>query len=64
LIGEVAALLADYALACGQTPAAIYVDTERVRAFQRKLSAIGIPIGWDAGLIERLIHTATHSLEV
>jgi|688.fasta_scaffold64088_2 hypothetical protein len=64
LIGEVAALLADYALACGQTPAAIYVDTERVRAFQRKLSATGIPIGWDAGLIERLIHTATHSLEV
>ncbi|XVO23549.1 MAG: FAD-dependent oxidoreductase [Betaproteobacteria bacterium] len=47
LIGEVAALLADYALACGQTPAAIYVDTERVRAFQRKLSAIGIPIGWE-----------------
>jgi hypothetical protein len=60
LIGEVAALLADYALTCGQTPAGIYAGDERVREFQRKLSAAGIPIRWDAGLLHRLTNMPAH----
>jgi hypothetical protein len=64
LIGEVAALLAEYALTCGQTPAEVYAEHERVRAFQRKLSAAGIPIRWDDALLQRLTNMPAHSLEV
>ena len=64
LIAEVAALLADYALASGQNPAAIYADRERVRTFQAKLKANGIPIQWDEALLARVTNMPAHSLEV
>ncbi|MCA2997903.1 MAG: FAD-dependent oxidoreductase [Rhodocyclaceae bacterium] len=64
LIGEVAALLADYALTSGQTPADIHATDERVREFQRKLSAAGIPMRWDEALLEPLTNMPAHSLEV
>ena len=64
LIGEVAALLADYALSSGQIPAAICADRERVQAFQAQLSANGIPIHWDEALLARLTNMPAHSLEV
>jgi hypothetical protein len=63
LIGEVAALLADYALVSGQNPTAIYADRERVGTFQAKLSANGIPIQWDEALLARLTNMPAHSLE-
>ncbi|MBC7623890.1 MAG: FAD-dependent oxidoreductase, partial [Aeromicrobium sp.] len=64
LIGEVAGLLADYALQCGQPLAAIHSDRERVRELQRKLLAVGIPIRWDEPLLRRLTNIPAHSLEV
>jgi hypothetical protein len=64
LVGEVAALLADYALASGQNPGTIYADRERVETFQAKLSANGIPIQWDEALLARLTNMPAHSLEV
>ncbi len=64
LIGEVAALLADYALQTGRRLAEIHQSTLFVHEFQRVLSGAGIPIRWDTDLINRLQSVAVNSLEV
>ena len=64
LIGEVAALLADFALRSDQPLAAIYRSETLVVDFQRHLVASGIPIRWDTALTDRLRTVAVNSLEV
>jgi FAD dependent oxidoreductase len=50
LIGEVAALLADYALCTGRPLREIYQAPNEVRAFQQKLEAAGVPTAWPSDL--------------
>ena len=54
LVGEVAGLLAAFALAQDLSPAQIHARPEQVQAFQQSLQAVGIPLHWDAGLLARL----------
>jgi hypothetical protein len=54
LIGEVAALLAHYALTCHATLAEIHASVSHVQALQQQLAAAGIPLEWDQRLIEQL----------
>ncbi len=54
LIGEVAAMLASYAIANNISLANIAFSDEHVRALQALLVAAGIPIQWDDQLIAKL----------
>ncbi|WP_228892956.1 FAD-dependent oxidoreductase [Pseudoduganella aquatica] len=54
LIGEVAGLLAVFALGCGQPLAAIHGSAELRAAFRQQLRAAGIPLEWDRALLARL----------
>jgi FAD dependent oxidoreductase len=50
LIGEVAGLLADYALCTGRPLREIYQAPDEVRAFQQRLEAAGVPTSWSPDL--------------
>jgi hypothetical protein len=54
LIGEVAALLAHYALGSRASLADIHAGASHVEALQQQLAAAGIPLQWDQRLIEQL----------
>lgn len=54
LIGEVAALLAHYALTTRSTLADIHATPPHVTALQQQLVAAGIPLQWDDHLVEKL----------
>jgi hypothetical protein len=54
LIGEVAALLAHYALSCGASLADIHASVSHVQALRQQLAAAGIPLQWDERLIEQM----------
>lgn len=64
LIGEVAALLADFALRSNQSLVDIHRSAALAGDFQRHLVAQGIPIRWDTSLADRLRTVAVNSLEV
>ena len=49
-IGEAAGALAAFCLAHGETPAAVYGNTELRSVFQRSLVADGVPLDWAAYL--------------
>jgi FAD dependent oxidoreductase len=54
LVGEVAALLAHYAIASRAALADIHASAAHVQALQQQLVAAGIPLQWDDRLIEQM----------
>jgi len=64
LIGEVAALLADFALRSNHPLVDIHRSATLVTDFQQELIAAGIPVRWDASLTDRLRTVAVNSMEI
>ena len=54
LIGEVAGLLACFALETGRSLAAIHADSLLVKRFQQRLRSAGIALAWDRALLAAL----------
>ena len=59
LIGEVAGLLAVFAMDADSSLAGIHADPVLVHSFQARLQAAGIPLFWDAALVAR-VPSKTH----
>jgi hypothetical protein len=60
LIGEVAAALAHELLTHSQTGAELLASSPDIRAFQAKLSQLGVPLKWEAEWLEKLDPRAWH----
>ena len=62
--GEVAALLADFALRSNQPLVDIHRSATLAGNFQQHLIAAGIPVRWESSLTDRLRTVAVNSLEI
>ncbi|PWF42720.1 FAD-dependent oxidoreductase [Massilia glaciei] len=58
LIGEVAGLLAAFAMDSGRALADIHADPSLVRRFQTRLKAAGIPLSWNGAQLASLPHNS------